>query len=126
MKAESMKFCDARMRLGTTKEGLVGLVVLGCGGDLKDWIEGVSKYLYDEKASTTPDPDKIWDAIYRIETTKSKPKGRIDLIFVFKNKGSPLDIGRLAIVRIKMHDDITHASWWSDYIVNFKKEHPKC
>jgi len=122
MEAESMTYCEARKRL----EGKEGLVVLGCGGDLKDWIEGISKYLHEEKASKTPDPDKIWDAVYRIETTKSKPNHRIDLIFVFKDHFDPIDMGRMAIVRIMMCDDITRASGWSDYIVNFKKDHPKC
>lgn len=99
-----------------------GLVLCGTGGDLKEWVNGVTKYLYDEKAIIVSNPDEVWDKVVVFDTTSSKPK-RTDMLMLFTKEGKNIDIGRLAIVRIKMNDEITRTSWLSDYKVNFLKDH---
>ena len=44
--------------------------------------------------------------------------GRTDLVMIFKTK-SQLDIGKLAMWRLKFRD----ATWLSDYVVNYRDQH---
>ena len=90
-----------------------GLVLLGAGGDLKEWVVGITKILKDEGIAKSDNPDEVWGEIYKLNTTG----GRTDLVLMFK--GDSLDIGKMAMWRIRYGD----ASWLSDYLVNYAEHH---
>lgn len=98
-----------------------GLVLCGTGGELQDWVKGVTSYLYKLGALTTENPDDIWKRVMVFDTTSAKPK-RTDMLMLF-NESENIIIGRLAIVRLQMNDEITRTSWLSDYKENFKRDH---
>lgn len=87
-----------------------GLVILGAGGEVKDWIEGVVDALHKDKIIGTEKPNEVFTTFYKTETTG----GRTDLIMVF-NPSYKIDIGKLAVWRIRFGD----CSWISDFIVNY-------
>ena len=91
-----------------------GLVLLGCGGNLNEWIDGVTGILAEEKIVLSANPSDSFDDPFYLKTTG----GRTDLVMPFK-KGAKINIRKLAIWRIKFGD----ASWISDYIVNFANQH---
>jgi hypothetical protein len=91
-----------------------GLVLLGAGGDLSDWINGVSGMLHEEGIAGSAKPADLWGGAYALTTTG----GRTDLVLTFK-EDSPLDIGKLAMWRLNFGD----ASWISDYIENYSSQH---
>lgn len=91
-----------------------GIVLLGCGGDVNEWIVGVSNNLKEEGVSKTDKPDELW-ADVRILTTSG---GRTDVMLTPK-KGAPLDLGKMAMWRIRFGD----CSWISDYKDNYKEQH---
>jgi len=99
-----------------------GLVLLGCGGSWIEWVDGITEMLHEEKAITSSKPSEIWGKIYATETTG----GRTDLIMMFpetqSSTGPHIDISRLAIVRLQMHEQFSN-SWLSDYIDNYAKDH---
>lgn len=99
-----------------------GLVLCGTGGELQEWVDGVTKYLYDERAIKSNNPDEIWDRVIVFDTTSAKPL-RTDMLMLFPENSKMIDIGRMAIVRLQMNNEITRTSWLSDYIVNFKKDY---
>lgn len=99
-----------------------GLVVCGTGGDLQEWVTGITKYLYDNKVVSVNDHEKIWAWIVVFDTTSANPN-RTDMLFVFPENTNCIDMEKFAIVRLRMNEEITRASWWSDYIVNFKNDH---
>jgi len=80
------------------------IVFMGCGGDLYEWIQGITKQTKD-----MVDPVKQW---YSIKTTG----GRIDLVMPLPIN---VDLGRLAVWKIGFGD----CSWWSDYKINYKNQH---
>jgi hypothetical protein len=84
-----------------------GLIFYGCGGDLNDWVSGISERLIEENIiKETPD---AWH-------TFVTSGGRIDLVMEFPKD---IDVGRLAIWRLNFGD----CGWWSDYIVNYEHQH---
>lgn len=96
------------------EKGKEGLVLLGAGPPYGDWINGITKLLFDEKISTTNQPDLLWRKYYLLVTTG----GRHDLVMMFANP-FPCNVGMLAMWRLIFGDN----SWWSDYIVNYAKHH---
>lgn len=95
-----------------------GLVVLGTGGDIMQWVNDITEMLSDANISKSKDPSEVWEDMYVLETKD----GHTDLFFVFKSDGS-LDIGKMAIWRIRMCQEFTRMSWWSDYVDNFAKDY---
>lgn len=91
-----------------------GIVLLGCGGELTDWVDGVTEILYDKGISKSKNPSDVWDRAEVIETTD----GRIDLVLFFK-RDHGLDIGKMAIWRLQFGG----CSWVSDYVVNYSQQH---
>ncbi len=94
---------------------LEGLVLLGAGGDLNDWIKGVSEDLHEKGIAASDKPSDLWSAAYVLTTSG----GRTDLALIFNNKSNALSVGKLAMWRLQFGD----ASWVSDYIVNYAKQH---
>ena len=95
------------------KKGLEGIVFLGAGGKLNQWVKGINDLWNKEKIGKGLIEDKMM-GLYVINTTG----GRTDLVMIFKTK-SQLDIGKLAMWRLKFGD----ASWLSDYVVNYRDQH---
>ena len=104
------------------KENREGLVLCGTGGDLDECVNGVTEYLHNNVSVTSKNPDDVWDRVIVFETTSANPK-RDDMLMLFKKSGEGINLGKLAIVRIRMNDEITRTSWLSDYVVNFKRDH---
>jgi len=90
-----------------------GLVLLGAGGDLQEWIGGISKMLKEEKIAQSSKPKDLWGQAIKLTTTG----GRTDLLLTFK--GNSFNMGKMAIWRLRFGD----ASWWSDYKVNYASQH---
>ena len=96
-----------------TKSKSEGIVLLGVGGDLNEWINGVTDMLNQEDISKG-EVKELFRGLYILKTTGS----RIDLAMVFNPKGKH-DIGKLAMWRLRFGD----CSWISDYLVNYEKQH---
>lgn len=84
-----------------------GLVCLGCGGEVKEWIDGVNEILCEEGVTS--------DTEYFKEVTKFEDGDLTCLLFLF-TPDSVLDIGKLAVARLKYAEWM---KWLSDYRVNF-------
>lgn len=91
-----------------------GLVFMGAGGDIKDWIDGVSNHLKDEGIASSSTPSDLWAGAYTLTTSG----GRIDLVLEFKKNANVIDMGKLAVWRVRMGD----ASWLSDYVHNYRHQ----
>jgi len=99
----------------STVKDLEGLVLLGAGGDLNDWIKGVSNDLHEKEIAASDKPSDLWSAAYVLTTSG----GRTDLALVFNTDKNALNVGKLAMWRLQFGD----ASWISDYLVNYAKQH---
>lgn len=87
-----------------------GLVLLGCGGDLMEWVDGVRQLLIDKEVASA---DFAITQALKVETTG----GRIDLCLLFDwNK---VYMSRMAMWRLQFGD----CSWLSDYVVNYADQH---
>lgn len=88
-------------------KGEEGLVLQGCGGDLDEWVTGINDMLTE---------DGILLEGTRINDCKSFTHGSVTcLLFPFKDV--KLDIGKLAMWRLKTHDQFG-GTWLSDYVPN--------
>ena len=94
-----------------------GLVLLGTGGDLNEWINGVTEILYDENIISSADPDKYWSQMYLTETTG----GRKDLILIL-SKNSDLDIGALATWKLMFGSCLWLSDWFNIYKTHYEDE----
>ena len=83
-----------------------GLVFYGCGGDLKNWVNGIGEVLLEEDLVKEMPED--WQTF---ETSG----GRIDLVMEFPEV---IDVSRLAIWRLNFGD----CGWWSDYTNNYEHQ----
>ena len=84
-----------------------GLILQGCGGDLKEWADGINDML------TT---DGILQNGSRFENVYAFKNGELTcLLFPFEDV--QLDVGRLAIWRLRTREDFG-STWLSDYVEN--------
>jgi len=83
------------------------VVFKGVGGDLQNWLRGITKAL---TGVLTPE-----DGWFLITTTG----GRQDLVMPLPE--SNVDLGRMAIWKMNFLEG--DCSWWSDYRVNYAKQH---
>lgn len=89
-----------------------GMVVLGAGGDISEWVDGISGIL---KKDGIVDPDKeTFSRAELLEGNVLGVKGRKDLVLIF-NPGSNVHVGKLAIWRLQFGD----ISWIDDFIANY-------
>lgn len=84
-----------------------GLILQGCGGDLQEWVDGINKMLTEEGI--------LRDGSKFSECSSFEHDGLTCLLFPFK--GVQVDMGRLAIWRLKTHDAFG-GTWLSDYVPN--------
>ena len=89
------------------KGGEEGIVFQGCGGNAKDWVDGVNQLLKDEKILL--DGTQFKDC-YRFEDS-----GLINLYFPFGD--AKLDMEKFAIWRLKVRE-VFGCMWLSDYVDN--------
>ena len=87
--------------------GSEGMVLQGCGGDLKEWTDGINQML--EQEGILPKGKRLDDvAVFRNE-------GMTNLLFFFGEEKP--DIGKLAVWRLKTHLQFG-GTWMSDYVNN--------
>lgn len=91
-----------------------GIVLLGCGGDLQEWIEGVTQSLIDAKVTPLAKPEELFSKFIKLTTTG----GRTDLTLIFSTSPK-INIGAMAMWRLRFGD----CSWISDYLVNYASQH---
>ena len=95
------------------------LVLQGCGGDLQEWVEGIKEMFIGEEI--IQDKDFQFKEVYSFQN-----KNTTNMLFSLER----LDIGRLAIVRLAMHEQFG-AVWLSDYkdngyLKSEEKVKPRC
>ncbi len=91
-----------------------GILFLGAGGDLNEWVEGISERLHADGVTTSPKPEDNFSEFYVLKTSG----GRNDLLMVFAPEHK-FDVGSLAVWRLRFGDN----SWLSDYKVNHSEQH---
>ena len=84
-----------------------GLIIQGCGGDLQEWVDGINEMLAGEGI--------LRDGSKFSEYSSFEHDGLTCLLFPFE--GVNVDVGRLAIWRLKTHDAFG-GTWLSDYVPN--------
>ena len=94
---------DDLRRMGNTE----GLILQGCGGDLQEWVDGINEMLTEE--GILRNGSKFSDC------SSFEHDGLTCLLFSFE--GVNVDMGRLAIWRLKTHDSFG-GTWLSDYVPN--------
>lgn len=102
-----MSVTDIKAEELRQKGGEEGIVFQGCGGDAKDWVDGVNQLLKSEQILKN---GTELDECYRFENC-----GLTNLYFPFGN--AKLDMGKLAIWRIKARP-VFGCMWLSDYVDN--------
>lgn len=105
---------DDLRRMGNSE----GLILQGCGGNLQKWVDGINEMLTEE--GILRNGSKFTDC-------SSFEHGRLTcLLFSFRDVD--IDVGRLAIWRLKTHDTFG-STWLSDYVPNrlggFDNSQPK-
>ena len=101
------------MKQVTTEElrrmkGCEGLVLQGCGGDLKEWQQGINDIFTDEGLLLD---HTTFENIYVFEHS-----GVTNLVFPF-DETVKLNIAKLAIWRLQYHEKFG-GMWLSDYVEN--------
>jgi len=101
------------------KKNEEGIVLLGAGGDLNQWISGVTDALIEAgvlPAGSKPE-DWIKEAV-RLNDNLLGKNGRTDLALVF-SPTAKLNMGKMAMWRLGFGS----CSWISDYLVNYAKDY---
>ena len=101
-----VKVADAQVLRTMNKEE--GIVFQGCGGDVKEWIDGVNEMLTE--AGILKDGTRLEDV------TKFEHDGITNLLFKF-GKDDKIDIGKFAMWRLQTHSQFG-GTWLSDYVPN--------
>lgn len=84
-----------------------GLILQGCGGDLKEWVDGINDMLTESG---------ILQNESRFEKVYSFNNGNLTcLLFPFDDV--QLNVGRLAMWRLQTHEQFG-GTWLSDYVPN--------
>lgn len=91
------------------------MVVLGTGGDLNDWVNGISNIL--QKENIVKDGVDTFTSASVITGNIRGVGGRKDLLLIF-NPEANVQVGKLAMWRLRFGD----ISWLEDYTVNYAKD----
>lgn len=108
---ETMAFTDFRTKHGED----LGLVILGAGEPLQQWVDGISELLVKEGiVKGTP----VFSKAMKLTGNVMGDEGRTDLVLIF-NTDAKINIGTLAIWRLRFGN----ASWIDDFIANYGKDY---
>ena len=88
-------------------KGKEGLILQGCGGKLEEWLDGINEMLTED--GILLDGSKFENAL------TFEHDNCTNLLFPFE--GVKLDVGKLAIWRLKTHEQFG-GTWLSDYVSN--------
>lgn len=88
-------------------EGKDGLILQGCGGDLKEWVDGINEMFTEARILKDGSKFKDVSAFQYGELTC--------LLYPFED--IKLDIGKLAMWRLQTHDTFG-GTWLSDFVPN--------
>lgn len=88
--------------------GKEGLIIQGCGGDLKEWVDGINGLLTEEGILLDGD-------VFR-DISVFENKDVTNLLFHMDDV--KLKISKLAIWRLKTHENFS-GTWLSDYLDNY-------
>ena len=102
MKINSITLSDLRRMNG--KEGLI---LQGCGGEIKEWMDGINKMLTDKGI--------LLDDTKFENVSVFKSDGVTCILYPFEDVH--LDIGKLAMWRLQTHSTFA-GTWLSDYVDN--------
>lgn len=87
-----------------------GLVLQGCGGELKEWVDGING-LFKRAGILLEDSEFKEDDCYTF-----KNGDLTCLLFPF-NDNLSIDLGKMAMWRLQTHQDLG-GIWFSDYVDN--------
>ena len=97
-----------------------GLILQGCGGDLREWLDGINEMFTEEGLLLN---GTVFSEIYAFSYGELT-----NLLFPFTEDVN-LNIGRLSIWRLKTHQ-VFGGTWLSDYVENtlggFVRESEPC
>ena len=88
-------------------DGQEGLILQGCGGGLREWVDGINDILTEEGI--------LLDGSRFEEVSVFQHQGLTNLLFPFD--GVKLDVGKLAVWRLQTHGQFG-GTWLSDYVPN--------
>ena len=97
-------------------KGEFGLVALGAGGDLAEWVDGIANELRSEKLAGIC--EAVFSRAAKLTGNVAGDEGRIDLVLVFA-AGAIVEVGKLALWRIRFGD----ISWIDDFLVNYAEDY---
>lgn len=89
-------------------EGNEGLVLQGCGGDPKEWLDGINNLLTE--AGIFQNGTKFQDALV------FQNNGLTNILFPFRDD-MEINMGKMAMWRIQSHSQFG-GTWLSDYVPN--------
>jgi len=114
IKIERKTFTDFKTYTTTLENYADGIVLLGCGGSLEEWIAGVSDILKDAEIVESADPEILFTDFVELNTSG----GRTDLALLFNHK-TFFNMGKMVMWRIGFGD----CCWASDYFDNYANQH---
>lgn len=85
-----------------------GLILLGCGGEISDWVDGVNEELTKENI--------LCDGTKFENVSVFKYKNGTCILFPFDDK-IKLDVGKLSVWRIRTHE-VFGGTWLTDFVNN--------
>ena len=88
-------------------DGQEGLILQGCGGDLREWVDGINSLLTQTGV--------LLEGSQFESVSVFQHQGLTNLLFPFD--GVKLDMGRLAAWRLQTHGQFG-GTWLSDYVPN--------
>lgn len=91
------------------------MIVLGAGGELQDWVNGIAEMLQKEKI--VKEQIDTFSSAAVITGNILGSEGRRDLLLTF-NPAAEVEVGKLAMWRLRFGD----ISWLEDYTVNYAKD----
>ena len=88
-------------------EGREGLVLQGCGGEPKEWVDGINQMLTEEGI--------LLEGSKFEEVSVFEHDGLVCILYPFGE--AKLDMGKLAMWRLQTHETFG-GTWLSDYVPN--------
>lgn len=88
-------------------ENKEGLILQGCGGELKEWVDGINQMLTEEGI--------LLDGTEFQEVSAFEHDGLPCILYPFEDV--KLDMGKFAIWRLQTYENFG-GTWLSDYVPN--------